>query len=138
MPSDRRWINPSQPQTLVFATWLLYFNAALTLVFFGDAIFYVLGFCGGSFGCGRSVDILRILLPAAYVGGAYGIANERRWGYYLGIAAACVPLSARLLFSFRTQSSPLSTDFIGLAFDIALVVLLLHTMSRSYQKIWFK
>ena len=27
---------------------------------------------------------------------------------------------------------------IGFAFDVVLVVLLLHPMSRSYQRIWFK
>jgi hypothetical protein len=30
---ERRWTNPSQPQTLQIAVWLLYFNGVLGLVF---------------------------------------------------------------------------------------------------------
>jgi hypothetical protein len=58
----------------------------------------------------------------------------------LGVAVAFIPIAARLLFAFRTHSSPISmnNDVIGLLFDVALAALLLHTQSREYQKIWFK
>ena len=37
MPFDtRRWVDPSQPQTLQFACWLLYANAIIGLLFGGS------------------------------------------------------------------------------------------------------
>ena len=32
----------------------------------------------------------------------------------------------------------LTFDTVGLLFDIALIALLLHPMSRDYQKVWFR
>jgi len=67
MPFDtRRWVDPSQPQTLQFACWLLYANAIIGLLF------------GGS--------VLGILGLAASVLAGFGIANEKRWGYFLAVA----------------------------------------------------
>jgi hypothetical protein len=104
----RRWTNPSQPQTLQIAVFLLYINAFFTLLYFSPAA---------------------LLLVAGGVAGGYGIANERRWGYYLGIATAVLTM----LYGggFGGQS------LVTLAFDIALVALLLHPQSRDYQRIWF-
>jgi hypothetical protein len=104
----RRWTNPSQPQTLQIAVFLLYINA----------FFALLGF-----------SPLWILLAAGGVAGGYGIANERRWGYHLGIATAILTI----LYGggFGGQS------LVTLAFDVALAALLLHPQSRDYQRIWF-
>jgi len=114
MQEPRRWTNQSQPQTLQIAVFLLYANAVISS-------FYML----------LGADPL-FVLPTA-VGGAaagYGIANEKKWGYLLGLAAASVPFVFILLGS--------SINPIGLMFDIALLALLLHTQSREYQRIWFK
>jgi len=132
MPTTRRWVNQSQPQTLVIATWLLYLTAAFTFLFFNDRVVYL-----GIVDNGNLVNLLRLLLPAACVGGGYLVSNEKRNGYYLAVVAAAVPVVARLVFSLRYQISPLNYDVIGLAFDVALVALLLHRMSREYEKIWF-
>ena len=111
----RRWTNPSQPQTLQIAVFLLYANAVLTALFGG--IFSPLG----------------ILLVAGGVAAGFGIANEHRWGYGLGLVMALLPFILRLAFG----ANPLGTDLITLVFEIALVALLLHPQSRDYQRIWF-
>jgi hypothetical protein len=117
--ASRRFLNPAQPQTLVIAVYLLYLNAAFLL-------FAML--VAGSF---------PPLAMAIVVGGGiagYGIANEFKWAYALGIAMAVLPFVLR----FWLTSSPLSSDLITLMFQIALVALLLHPQSRDYQRIWFK
>ena len=64
---------------------------------------------------------------------AYGIANERRWGYGLGVAMAGLAVVLALI-----GSAIFRRNIIGLMFDIALLALLLHPQSRDYQRIWFK
>jgi hypothetical protein len=110
----RRWLNTSQPQTLQNAVILLYINAAFGLLFGG---------------------FLSLVLLLGVVAG-FGIANEARWGYGLGVAVAVVPLAARLLVLGPIDA--LTTDVIGLMFEVLLMVLLLHPQSREYQRIWFK
>jgi hypothetical protein len=105
---SRQWTNPSQPQTLQIAVFLLYINA----------FFAVLSLSG-----------VGILLAAGGVGAGYGIANERKWGYGLGLAMFVLTLLA--------GHSLLGTGLVTLAFEIALVALLLHPQSRNYQRIWF-
>ena len=96
--------------------FLLYFRAAFGLIFSGLNPFWV-------------------LIAAGQAAGAYGIANEKRWGYTLGVAAAFAPAALRVLFD--GPGAILSRDPIGLLFEIALIALLLHPQSRDYQRIWF-
>ena len=120
----RRWLNQSQPQTLLIACFLLYFNAALTLLLTLSASF-------------SGIDTAYVLATLAGVPGAYGIANERRWGYYLAIGVAFVPFIINAVHNHNHNpfgGAPVLT----LVFEIALVALLLHTQSREYQKVWFK
>jgi hypothetical protein len=80
-----------------------------------------------------------LLLTIGLVAGAYGIANEKKWGYQLGVAAACAPFLIRLqLLVSDGLLDALTVDSIGLVFDVALVALLLHPMSSDYQKVWFR
>ena len=121
MAEPTRWINQSQPQTLYMAQILLYINAAVTFLFGGFA------------------SPLGLVIIAAWVGAAFGIANEKRWGYLLGLAATGLRV---LLFVWA-----LLIDF-GLLFDIgflinavfpvAMLLLLIHPQSREYQRIWFR
>jgi hypothetical protein len=108
----RRWTNPSQPQTLQIAVFLFYINA----------FFAVLGF-----------GVLSLLVAAGDIGSGFGIANERRWGYNLGLAMAFLPFALTLLYG----GGLIGTDLVTLAFEIALIALLLHPQSRDYQRIWF-
>ncbi|MHB1923481.1 MAG: hypothetical protein ACYCSJ_02195 [Acidimicrobiales bacterium] len=114
-----RWINNTQPQTLQVAVILLYLNAAFTLLGFGT---------GG-------LLPLRLLLVAAEVGGGYGVANERKWGYGVAIVAAVIPLVLLVQLSGGAIFGQL---LLSLMIQVALIALLLHPHSRSYQRIWFK
>jgi hypothetical protein len=117
---QRRWLNPSQPQTLQIAVFLLYINSAFLI------LYLFLGY---------ALTLLTLGIIFGQIAAGYGIANELKWGYALGIAMALVPFVVPLLLG----RSPFSgVDFIGLMFDIALVALLLHPQSRDYQRIWFK
>ena len=109
-------MNPSQPQTLQIAVFLLYINAFFSLIY---------GALGSKFG---------IAIIAGSVGAGFGIANERKWGYGLGIAMAILPFALRLAWG----ESLLGPSIVNLMFEIALVALLLHPQSRYYQRIWFK
>jgi hypothetical protein len=134
----RRFVNPTQPQTLQIAVWLLYLEAAFTLLFPAqlEHVYIVFPFPG----------IMRLAMIGALGGGAYLIANDRKWGYRLALAAALVPLAARVLiglgislrFGNIASISPLEMNPIGLLFEIALVALLLHPQSRDHEKLWFK
>ncbi|HVF73868.1 MAG TPA: hypothetical protein VM938_02365 [Acidimicrobiales bacterium] len=114
----RRWVNMSQPQTLQIAVFLFYINAAFMVL-------------GGSF-----VVAIGLVLLLANVAAGFGIANEQKWGYGLGIAVAVLPFVLRL--AFGGFGALLGADVISLMFDIALVALLLHPQSREYQRIWFR
>jgi hypothetical protein len=117
----RRWTNPSQPQTLYMATFLLYIEAALNVVF------------------GAAFSPIGLILVAGEVAGAFFIANEKRWGYYLAVAIAVLGL---LPFVLAIATGGLTTIFsptllLAALFPVALFALLVHPMSREYQKIWF-
>lgn len=128
----RRWINQGQPQTLQIAVFLLYVRSAFALIFGLDLTTAVLANSHTTF------QLLRVFVIAGGVAGAYGIANEKKWGYYLGIAVAGVALLGRLYVGVRYHISPLSYDAVGFLFDVALAALLLHNQTREYTRIWFK
>ena len=113
----RRWFNPQLPQTLQGAVLFSYLNAAI-------AIFGLLS--------GASPLAFVIVLGGV---GAFGIANERRWGYYLCIAAASCFLVVQVLLFF--VSPFIFSSLINLLFSVFLMALLLHPMSRSFQRIYF-
>jgi len=114
----RRWVDPSQPQTLQIAVFLLYAQAVLLLLF------------------GAFLSLIGLAVIAGGIGAGYGIANERKWGYGLGLLVAFFPFVARI--AVDGLNHVFTTDIISLMFEIALVVLLLHPQSREYERIWFK
>jgi len=117
--NDTRWVNPHQPQTLYMAVILCYIQAVFALL--------SIGYLGP----------LGLLITAGLGGGAFGIANEKKWGYAAAVAAAVFQV---LLFVGYGGLSALGNVqvLIGFAFDVLLVALLVHPMSRDYQRIWFK
>lgn len=136
MPS--RWFNSRLPQTLVISQFLLYF----------DAFYAFLDIISGS--RGRSVAISglgRLILLAAFAGylyGAWGIANEKKLGYQVAIAAAFLPLVSRFINTLSVggplthlEYVLLGGGFIGALFEYALIGLLLHQQSRQHQRVWF-
>ena len=111
----RRWTNPSQPQTLQIAVILLYLNAVFGVIY------------------GAAFTAIGLVLVAGSAAAGFGIANERRWGYLLGVGMAMLPFVLRLALG----SGLVGGSFINFMFEIALVALLLHPQSRDYQRIWF-
>jgi hypothetical protein len=115
--NEHRFFNPHQPQTLQFGVILCYIDA-------------VLGLLSAQFLTG-------LLIAVGLAVGAFGIANEKKWGYALAVAAAVLQLlTLVVIFRFGVLSD--IGVLIPFAFDAALVGLLLHPMSRDYQRIWFK
>jgi len=112
-----KWVNQFQPQTLYMATILCYVDAVFGLLFGGIALF-------------------NLLIVGCLGAGAFGIANEKKWGYAVAVGGAV--LQVVLLLVVFGASVFTSTVIISFLFDAALVALLLHPMSREYQRIWFK
>ena len=123
---SRIWVNRNQPQTLYIAQLLLYFRGGVLLVF---------GLLLGAF-----LTVSSLVEAVGLVLAAFGIANERRWGYILGVVVASLTLVGSLLDVIQdiNNLSRTFSQLIGLLFDVALVALLLHPMSRNYQRYWPK
>ena len=115
-----KWVNQFQPQTLYMATILCYVDAVFGLLFGSVATSLLAG----------------LITIAALAAGGFGIANEKRWGYAVAVGGAV--LQVVMLFAVFGTEVFTSTAIISLLFDAALVALLLHPMSREYQRIWFK
>jgi hypothetical protein len=114
---ELRWVNPHQPQTLYMGVILSYIQgvfAILNYPILGPWAFVIL---------------------VGLVAGGFGIANEKKWGYILAVATAVLQVAVVV---GRGASLGNVSVLIELGFDVALVVLLAHPMSRSYQRIWFK
>jgi hypothetical protein len=115
-----KWVNHFQPQTLVIATFLCYVDAVFGLIF----------------GIAATSALAALVVIAALAAGGFGIANEKRWGYAVAVLGAV--LQVVMLIAYYGADVLTSTAIISLLFDGALVALLLHPMSREYQRIWFK
>ena len=118
--NDIKWVNQFQPQTLVIATILLYI----------DAFFWLINLTRGF-----PAEVAGVAMISMAMGG-WGIANEKKWGYAVAVGGAV--LQVVILIAVFGMSVFTSTVLISFLFDAALVALLLHPMSREYQRIWFK
>jgi len=114
--AERKWIDQSQPQTLQSAVLFCYLNAAL-------AVLYLVAF-------GAAPSLVLVLMAAA----GFGIANERRLAYRAGVVLAVLYLVGQLAALVFLHSFGV---LLNVAFAAILVALLLHPMSRHYQRIWF-
>lgn len=113
--NQMRLYNRSLPQMLNTAQLLLYLNAALDLLFR----------FGGAFG---------LLLVAGEAIGAFGLANERKWGYWLALVAASLPVLITIMyFGYLSYFSAIVT----LLVRGVVVVFLIHPTSRSYKSVYF-
>ena len=120
--NETRWINPHQPQTLYMGVILCYVDAVFGVIFPGLI---------------QHSPIVGIFVVLALAAGAFGVANEKKWGYALAVAGAIVQLGA-LLAIFQLGTFTHFDTLITFAFDAVLVGLLVHPMSRDYQRIWFR
>lgn len=126
MAEPRRWFDSSQPQTLQGAVMLSYLTA----------VFGLLGIVRGSY---VGFEIVPLGLGVA----AWGVANEKRWGYWLGVVLAVITVIEDIGFAFvvlriTSVSFLLFDALIQLFFGVVVAVLYLHPHSRQYQHIWFK
>jgi hypothetical protein len=117
--NDTKWINPHQPQTLYMAVILCYVQAFFALL----SLNYL--------------TQLGLLITVGLVAGGFGIANEKKWGYLIAVASAVLQVVLFLAHGGIHYLGYVQV-LISFAFDVLLVVLLMHPMSRSYQRIWFK
>ena len=139
----RKWFDRMHPQTLGIATWLLYI----------DGVFSTLGFLDKSneFGAlriiGPMTGLVGLLSCLFLFGSGFLMANGKLLGWYLGIAASLSHLLARFImsayqedygFTYSLADRITGGDLISFMFEAALVVLLLHPMSRSYARTWFR
>lgn len=125
------WINNRQPQTLYIAQILLYVSAVSALIFGGAGAEFIDN--------SLAQLIIILLLTFGAAGGAFGIANEKKWGYQLGIAAAVAPFVVRFIIWRRFGlDDAIQWNLFGLVFDIAVLAALLHRMSGEYQRIYFR
>ena len=140
---SRKWFDRMHPQTLAIATWLLYI----------DGVFSTLGFLDKSneFGALRMIGpmtgLVGLLSCLFLFGSGFLMANGKLLGWYLGIAASLSHLLARFIisayqedygFTYSLADRITGGDLISFMFEAALVVLLLHPMSRSYARTWFR
>jgi hypothetical protein len=114
--NENRFLNPHQPQTLYSAVILGYIQAFFNLF--------------------RGIPLL-ILIGVGLVAGGYGISNEKKWGYALAVGSAVLQVIFVLGYYGGDTFSNVSL-LLNFLFDAALVALLLHPMSRDYQRIWFR
>lgn len=93
-----------------------------------DAVFGVL--------FGRIFSPIGFLVVVASAAGGFGIANEKRWGYALGVGVSAFGLL--ILWLVYGLSGLLTFEgLFALLFPVAQFVALVHPMSREYQRIWF-
>jgi hypothetical protein len=130
----RRWTNPSQPQTLQIAVILLYLNAAFGLLLRSYTAFYEVQRW-------VSANLAQYIGVLSFVGmavAAFGIANERKWGYKLGVALTSAEVILLFVAIGDLTNLLRAGNLIALLFTGARAALLLHPMSRDYQRVWFK
>lgn len=119
------WYNPYLPQTLLIAVNILYFRAVFGLIFSLGAI-----------------NIFSLAVLAAYAAAAFGIANLRWWGIFLGIVSVGF---FYVLYIFLNLSDGFSIfeilgglirgqRIISTIFDVAIIALMVHPMSWHFAK----
>jgi hypothetical protein len=123
-----QWINRSHPQMLFIAVFLCYFQAV-------QGLLQAMGLQGiGGVVANDPIIFLFIVFGLGF--GGLGIANDKKWGYWLALGAGIVHVAMYVIvFEFRFLGSTLIVSFI---FDLALIGLLTHPQNREYQKIWFR
>ena len=140
---SRKWFDRMHPQTLAIATWLLYI----------DGVFSTLGFLDKSneFGAlriiGPMTGLVGLLSCLFLFGSGFLMANGKLLGWYLGIAASLSHLLARFIisayqedygFTYSLADRITGGNLVSFMFEAALVVLLVHPMSRSYVRTWLR
>lgn len=135
--NKRKWFDRMQPQTLQIATWLLYINGFFSFVELIDGG-GVLHYYREQYTFGIFLGLIVVALHGA---GAYLMANERKLGWTLSVAAAASPFVLTFV-AYSQLNAPwryrlFGASFLSFAFDVAVLALLLHPQSKEHQRIWY-
>jgi hypothetical protein len=101
-------------------------------------------YLGAAYAVGRGMAQLRfpgweLLIGCWALLGAYGIANERRWGWRLGLAAAVASVLPAVDQFVRSPGVALHPDFLVLvAVPVFAVCCLGEPSARDFQRAWFR
>ena len=137
----RKWFDRMQPQTVAFATWLLYFDGVFNLLHFldGNEIYGYWRERGGLY------SILSLFFVLCFPAGGLLMANGKKVGWILALIASFSPVALRVLLKFdspftgiSTQDMIIGSSYVNFMFEAALCALLLHTMTRNYVKTWLR
>lgn len=136
----RKWFDRLQPQTLQIATLLLYLNGFFALIGLVDESDWI-GFARVTKG-GLGL-VVGLAVVAAHVLGGFLMANDRRLGYWFGLAAAFSPFLLRFWVLADFEGIGLwdrisGNNTLSLIFEVALCALLLHPHSREHQRVWYR
>lgn len=120
---SRRLLNDAQPRPLFLAQFALYVWAPFIVV--------------QSVLTGFSAYVL-LLAPLALLIG-WGLSNESRWAYWMGIVVSAVSLIPVLNDLVHQPGLLLHIDFLGrLAFPLVVIGLLTQPESRDYERVWYQ
>ena len=120
---SRRLLNDAQPRPLFLAQFALYVWAPFTVV--------------QSVLSGFSAYVLLLAPLLALM--AWGLSNESRWAYWMGIIVSALSLIPVLNDLVHRPSLLLHIDFLGrLAFPLIVIGLLTQPESREYERVWFQ
>lgn len=136
----KKWFDRMQPQTVAIATWLLYFEGGFTFLYWLDGA-DIHGFWKQRGGLGSLLGFATILcFPLS----GFLMANRKKLGWFVGLAAAFSPLVLRALWkidadtNWSWQDVVIGFSYVNFLFEAALCALLLHPMSRIYIKTWLR
>ena len=140
---SRKWFDRMHPQTLAIATWLLYIDGVFSTLRFLDKT--------NEFGAlriiGPMTGLVGLLSCLFLFGSGFLMANGKLLGWYLGIAASLSHLLAPFIisayqedygFTYSLADRITGGNLVSFMFEAALVVLLVHPMSRSYARTWLR
>lgn len=82
------------------------------------------------------LGLILLVFIAGQVASGLGIAAEKKWAYYLGLVCAVLPIALTVFIVARYHS--FGINILNFLFEVALIVALVHPMTRSYRKIWFR
>jgi hypothetical protein len=124
-------MNAAMPRGLYWAQVGLYLWAAYDVVWTGIAVW-----AGDATGATMMESVLFALIRSL---AAYGVSNEGKWGYWLGLIVCTITTIPALNTLVHEPSSLLHPDFLLLlVLPISVFFGLLDASSRDYERTWFR
>ncbi len=102
-----------------------------------------IGYLSGVFaliGGSRYYELV-LLAALAMLGGAFGVANNKRIGWIALLSGAAFFVLLRLvdlLFAVSSGLNPVLLQLNATVFPVALLAAVLHPHTREYMKVWFE